>query len=242
MKLKNLFDFETPVTKPGPLHYRIEDFNEGQRAREVISRSNHKHVVRMSSPKNRRSVELESLLEYHFARQMEVCHWVKSYQEQPFRLSMVIDGKWVTTYPDFLLSSTTGERELIQVKPKKKAQLPEIQKIFCMQRRVAEAENWRFRVITEEDLNRGALAKNVDYLFRLRRRRVYEPMVLERTLDALKGKPSDVAALLPKVSGLSEEQLHIYVAYGFLDTDLALPLTLATVMAAVKREAHNALH
>lgn len=180
------------------------------RARKVVQRSNYKHPVKLMSVKNSGIVEVESLLEYDRAILLETDCSVQSFQEQPFLIEYMDEGKKHKIYPDFLVQKKDGTKVIEEVKPIFKLSDPRVSRRFSIEKRILEKEDYGFSVMTEREIRFESNLNMIKKIYAYRRRKV-SPVIRELVLDELLKKTCSSHELIQKIEGLVEEDLFSLV-------------------------------
>lgn len=209
--------------------------NGANRARKVVHRSNHGHVVKFASKKCSRTLELESLLEYDRAIQLEFHPDVITFQEQPFLLEYADDGVIKKIFPDFLVLYRDGSRIIEEVKPLKEAALPEFCRRSDIEKRVLSQHGYGFDVLTELKIRHGLELVNSKKLLPYRRYTV-SSLLRESVKNVLCKGAETGHALIGHVAGLTEEALYTMVAHGHIVGDLSVSLGLATLYSLIDKD------
>ena len=191
------------------------------------------------SVKNNRSIGFESTLERDFYLGLEFDPTIKSYEEQPIRLTGTIDGKKVVYVPDCLITYSDG-------KPKVLAEVKRAEEIangatgllmrLELARQYAEEQGIEFKVFTESEIQSPSLGT---------RRFIYGFSSPPRDLEARKG---DILTIVSAAGELSLKDLlqklsddkavrarfspiiwHLLFT-GELVADLDLPISYSTVL------------
>ncbi|SFT05852.1 TnsA endonuclease N-terminal domain-containing protein [Paenibacillus sp. BC26] len=140
----------------------------------------------------------ESLLERDFVRFCNFQCEIVGVEYQPLTISYNYKRRVRKYTPDFRLTDENGGTTIVEVKPSKHVNDPdnvikfEVAKIFCQE------HGWKFKVMTELDLHKGHLSKNINIILDVMR---YEfdthdlMVVFER---------------LQKVGSCTIKELHLY--------------------------------
>jgi hypothetical protein len=110
-------------------------------------------------------VAFESLIERDALLLFEFSRGVAGYREQPYAIHYTSEGRSRRYTPDFEVTLASGAVLLIEVKPEEKALAPEEGRRL---RRIGEHFSELgvpFRVLTETEIRRGALLRNLNTLF-----------------------------------------------------------------------------
>ena len=142
--------------------------------------------VLVPCPRLGRSIRCQGQLEAATARILAACPLVTDIQEQPLaiwycwhddrpRIS-VLDGPPAETargsahyshiVPDFLVTMRSGSKRLIEVKPSSKLTRPLVQRKLTVAHTFCSTHGQTFHVLTERELFRGPLLRNVRLLGR----------------------------------------------------------------------------
>lgn len=104
---------------------------------------------------NCRSIAFESLLERDFYLSLEFDRTIESYEEQPLRITDIVNGKKVQYTPDCLVTYKDGNTPLLaEIKPHKELakEKPDLQRRLAAGSSYAKANGMRFQVFTEDDI------------------------------------------------------------------------------------------
>ncbi len=213
------------------LQIRIS-FATKERARRVVSRSNHRVTGKHPGFKSRRMHYWESSLEQDAFRLLDVDHEVLSYDEQP---AIIYYGENLKErhYPDLLITYR-HRKEFVEIKTDKDAASDEIITRTAILAPALAAHGYGYRIWTESEIracpNR---LSNLRFLMRFGRpklaltrfewfRRLFarHPVL---PWSAIVGKPSDPARL----AGLCRLVLE-----GWLRVDLARPILSDSLVRA----------
>ncbi|CAE6742935.1 hypothetical protein R75465_02362 [Paraburkholderia aspalathi] len=207
-------------------------------ARQVVRPTGGIFRGRFPSRKSGRSVAFESLIERDALLLFEFSRGVTSYREQPYSIHYTFEGRSRKYTPDFELSLASGSVLLIEVKPEDKALAPEERKRL---RRIGEHFSELgvpFRVLTDTQIRRGALLRNLNTLFPyldkpltgLQRRLAVAPLLDEPLLTV-----SNAGARLG-----STAEVWRFLAQDLLTCDLHQQLSEPTVLTIQNCEPSDA--
>jgi len=111
----------------------------------------------------------ESLLERDFIRLCNMDSDVVDIQYQPLCLMYNHAGKRKKYYPDFLLTLKDDSRILVEVKTEEHVNDAENQVKYKVGEMYCQEQVWKFKVLTEEEINKGQLGRNVNKLLDVQR-------------------------------------------------------------------------
>lgn len=111
----------------------------------------------------------ESASELNAFRLLDCDPNVTSYSEKPCRIEYVNDGMEKTHYPDILVS-TTGAKQLWEVKPRSNALEPEVLARATFLSRALPRWGYQYRTVLAEDLARQPRLSNANLLLSLGKR------------------------------------------------------------------------
>ena len=137
--------------------------------------------------------------------------------------------------PDFLVELASGKKWLVEVKPSARLSDPLVARKLAVGRLFAESRGWNYRVLTEQQLFRGPVLRNVQLLARFGHWQGSSDLLA--TIEArVRESPATIARLLLEAanhqpaSTLLAALFHL-LATGRLDADLlAAPLTDQTLV------------
>lgn len=154
---------------------------------------------------------------------------------QPFVLSYKDDsevgGKRKAHIPDYLASCLEAPDRLVDVKPLKEADKPDVKRVFDATREACCVAGWDYEVVTGHDLT---LLANVEWLAAFRR-----PPALLDDLAPVIVESASVGRSIEDLSGLFRPGIHealvrpvvMHLLWKrILDTDLSVPLTDSSIV------------
>ena len=107
-----------------------------------------------SSPKNGNvEVYLRSSYEVRFAQMLDESDNVICWEHEPFRIPYLFEGSTHNYVPDFLITHTNDERELVEVKPAVLRGSDVVQTKESAARAWCDQNGVSFRIVSEADLN-----------------------------------------------------------------------------------------
>ncbi|MCB8818877.1 Tn7 transposase TnsA N-terminal domain-containing protein [Desulfosporosinus shakirovi] len=141
--------------------------------RKITNKGSKKKIGFFPSEKNGRSIAWESLVERDYMYLLEFDHGVRSFCEQPLSIKYAYEGRTYRYTPDIKIVRNNKVTEIVEVKPKTKlVKLLDDEKFkrkllvantFCIQK------GYRFKVVTDEDIRKGNLLRNIKLLFKFSR-------------------------------------------------------------------------
>lgn len=93
--------------------------------------------------------------EEKYMRYLDISPHIFAWKYEPFPISYVSNqktGKVRKYYPDFFLQTLSGEKEVIEIKPSRKVNKPNIMKKTLAARQWCKVHNFKFVIITEIEL------------------------------------------------------------------------------------------
>lgn len=111
----------------------------------------------------------ESLAEEDYKYLLDFDSKVASFEEQPFRIRYVLEGKTRYYTPDLFVLTTDGRRLVVEVKPKSKLSTRRNELLFRIVAAVCQAEGYEFVVITGEMIRQQPRLNNVKALWKYAR-------------------------------------------------------------------------
>jgi len=203
-----------------------------RRARNIISPSGGIMRGKFPSKKNGRMIHHEGLLECDAIYLFELSPLITRYREQPVKINYP-DGDRLRLYtPDFELVLATNEIVLIEVKPTRSLQRPEIRhKLDCIAAHFERIET-TFNILTETTIRQEPRLSNLRWLYRqlprvipthdamksaLSQRSSLFPLSLKKSKSAFEGTGVDIYSLL--LSGLVQCSHEVSIS---IDTQIHL--------------------
>lgn len=213
---------------------RSPDGQIHDRARQVISPSGGIIRGKFPSRKNGRMVHHEGLLELDAIYLFETSPQIVSYREQPNTLSYP-DGARLRRYtPDFELTLTTGERVLIEVKPRRNLENDEVRyKLTCVADHLRRSAQ-DFIVLDDDTLRHEPRQSNLRSIYH-QAPRILPSMVacraaLEHYMQRL---PLPIASVTRLLGDRAIDPFSLLLA-GLLRCDLEQPITPETLLHLTK--------
>lgn len=210
------------------LEISIEFPADGQRAREVISRSKAKATGKYPSWKLNRNVHYESLHECNAFKLLDACPEVSYFGEQPCRIRYVMNGEPRIHYPDIMVKLPTG-KELLEVKTTEEAATEEVRERTAFMQRALPPLGYGYRILISDLLSRNPRLNNIEELLRFGRHPV-SPTMREHIRQIFKVNGNSVPLGAFRVRGQVNYRLALYrlVLEGTLKIDVNEPLSDAS--------------
>ena len=202
------------------------------RSRKVVSRSNARSAGKYPSWKMGRMMHWESSNELNAFRILDCDPNVTSYSEQPCQIVYVMDGIERVHYPDILVT-TTGGRQLWEVKLRSNASEPELLARTTFLSRALPRWGYEYRTVFGEELARQPRLNNANLLLSLGRRAVSdcEWEDVRRTVTE-RGSLVWSEAISGNYGAKGREILSSLVLRGVLTIDMNSPISPATEFVA----------
>src|SRR5689334_12465350 len=115
----------------------------------------------------------ESLAEEDYKYLLDFDSRVASFEEQPFRIRYVMEGRVHYYTPDLLVLTTDGRKLVVEVKPESKLSTRKNELLFRIVATVCQAEGYEFVVVTAETIRQQPRLNNVKTLWRYARTPLY---------------------------------------------------------------------
>jgi len=142
------------------------EFSENlERARTVVSRSNHKITGKWPSWKIRRSAQYDSVHERNAFKLIDAWPSVHSWAEQPCVIRYVSDGEEHRHFPDILVSFA-DKQELWEIKTDADSRMPDVMRRTEIMTARLPIFGYAYRLVIAEDLARNPRLKNLEYLIK----------------------------------------------------------------------------
>jgi TnsA endonuclease N terminal len=136
--------------------------------RKISNRGVKKNIAKFPSLKMGRNIWSESTLESDYIYLLEFDQLVVKYKEQPFRINYIYQCKKYTYVPDFFVQ-LKNKFQVIEVKPKVKANTEANLLRYCIIRSILLNLGYEFVVATEDLIRIEPLLENVKKLWRYAR-------------------------------------------------------------------------
>jgi len=137
--------------------------------RTVITRRSNHFRCSIPSLKNGQPTPCESILEGLLAKIFELSPLVESYEWQPIRLDLFVDGERRRYTPDFLVNLTNGNKAWFEVKPAARLIVPRVSTLMDAAKVHFRLSRDHFQIVTDEWLHAEPRAGNVNELMYYRR-------------------------------------------------------------------------
>lgn len=132
----------------------IQHLQPGQdRARRVVSRSNHRPTGKYPSWKMERHVQWESPNELNAYRLLDADPSVMRFQEQPLEIIYELDGVMHHHFPDTLVETQSG-KALWEIKPRQWAMTPKNTMRAALMTSELPKYGYEYRLVIAEELRR----------------------------------------------------------------------------------------
>ena len=202
------------------------------RSRKVVSRSNARSAGKFPSWKMGRMIHWESINELNAFRLLDCDPNVTSYSEQPCKIVYVLNGVEKVHYPDILVT-TTGGRQLWEVKLRSDASEPEVLARATFLSRALPRWGYEYRTVFGEELAKQPRLNNANLLLSLGKRAVSdcEWEDVRRTVTE-RGALVWSEAISGNYGAKGREILSSLVLRGVLTIDINSPISPATEFVA----------
>lgn len=141
--------------------------------RKIPRRGARKNISKFFSVKMNKRLWSESLAEEDYKYLLDFDSMVESFEEQPFRIRYVLDGKTRHYTPDMLVLTKDGRKLVVEVKPKSKISTPKNDLLFRIVAALCAAEDHKFVVVTVEMIRQQPRLNNVKALWKYARTRLH---------------------------------------------------------------------
>jgi len=141
--------------------------------RKIPNRGAKKNICKFFSVKMNKRLWSESLAEEDYKYLLDFDSQVDSFEEQPFRIRYVLDGKTRYYTPDLLVLRKDGRRLVVEIKPASKIVTPKNDLLFRIAAALCEAEGYEFVVVTVEMVRQQPRLSNVKALWKYARTRLH---------------------------------------------------------------------
>lgn len=189
-----------------------------------------------------RMIAYEQLLERDALYLFEFCPLVLNIQAQPFKLHYSHDGRTRRYTPDYALTLADGSRLIIEIKPMRSLEKPEIKAKFEAIAAAMARQEHRFMVLCENDIRKEPRLTNLKLLhpflhlpYRAESRAVLAQ--LKTRLQECKALP--LAECMPEGNHYGE--LLYLLAHGLLSFDFMQPIGPEMAVSLPNEEVDHAL-
>lgn len=137
--------------------------------RKIPNRGAKKNICKFFSVKMNKRLWSESLAEEDYKYLLDFDSQVDGFEEQPFCIQYVLDGKTRYYTPDLLVVRKDGRRLVVEIKPASKIFTPKNNLLFRIAAAVCAAEGYEFVVVTVEMIRQQPRLNNVKALWKYAR-------------------------------------------------------------------------
>jgi hypothetical protein len=195
------------------------------RVRDITNSGGKKLIGKFPSLKMGRIVWYESLLERDYFYLLEIDPDVISYQEQPGLIHYLLDGERHRYTPD-LLVWRRDKKQIVEVKPKKRAEEEKFVRLFRIAGETCRKEGYEFVVATDEMIRLQPRLDGIKLLYRYAR----TPLLPQHQIGCHEFFVGRQEASLEEVTrffasrGIDQQVVYALIYRGVLSVDLAEPL------------------
>lgn len=186
-----------------------------------------KNVGKFFSIKMGTMLWFESLLEEALMYLLDFDPDVKSFEEQPCRIRYLHRGKVHHYTPDIFAHRTT-EKQIIEVKPRKKVNTEKYDLLFRIIYPICEVEGFRFKVLTEEVILQQPRLNNVKAVWSYARtplhlqHQIYSHEFLQKKQEASLAEMFE----LFETKRIPKQVVYALLYWGVMEFNLNEPLGL----------------
>ena len=141
--------------------------------RKIPRRGARKNISKFFSVKMNKVLWSESLAEQDYKYLLDFDSRVESFEEQPFRIRYVLEGKIHYYTPDMLVLTTDARKLVVEVKPKAKLSSRKNELLFRIVAAICQAEGYEFVVVTAESIRQEPQLNNVKALWKYARTKLH---------------------------------------------------------------------
>lgn len=210
-----------------------------QRSREVIHSTGGIMRGKFPSRKTGRLVHYEGLLERDAIYLFETSPLIESYAEQPERIHFP-DGNKLRRYtPDFVLDLHDGRRVLVEIKPTRSLQRPEVHhKLDCVATELVRAGQ-AFLVLSEADLRQQPQLDNLKWIYHHASKRIVSLIQSRTAIEAMVDCfPMELSAANHALAKHGVEPFGLMLD-GWLQCDLSEPVNFDTPVTLSMESDHE---
>jgi hypothetical protein len=184
-----------------------------------------KNVGKFFSIKMNTMLWFESLLEESLMYLLDFDPDVKRFKEQPFHIRYLYNGKKRRYTPD-LLVERAEERQIIEVKPRRKVKTEKYNLLFRIVSPICEIEGYKFKVFTEEQILWQPRFNSIKALWSYARTplRTQHQIYCQELLQINKVVSLAEAFEFFKAREVPKQIVYALLFWGALDFDLTEPL------------------
>jgi TnsA endonuclease N terminal len=210
-------------------------------ARDIVRRTGGIVSGKFPSRKTGRMVGHEELLELDAIYVFETAPNIVRYVEQPETLQYP-DGNRLRRYtPDFLLEHTSGEKALVEIKPRSYNEDPDLRHKFARIHEHMARLNRRFFILTDEMIRIEPRLSNLKWIYHQAPR---IPCSYRAGQAALAGHahrfPMPIRDAATLLSPMGLDPFSLLMA-GLLQCDLNVPLSMGSLVAIAEECGHGYL-
>ncbi|HEV2859472.1 MAG TPA: TnsA endonuclease N-terminal domain-containing protein [Pyrinomonadaceae bacterium] len=200
-------------------------------ARKISNTGTRNLVGKFPSLKMGRIVWYESLLERDYMYLLEIDSDVISYREQPGRIYYTLDGRRRHYTPD-LLVERGREKQLVEVKPKKKAEEEEYRRLFRIAGETCRRDGYEFRVATDEMIRLQPRLNGAKLLYKYAKTPLLpqHQIVCHEFFTVQREVPLGEVTRFFASRGIGRQVVYALIFRGVLSVDLMCPLTQDAVV------------
>jgi hypothetical protein len=200
-------------------------------ARKISNAGTRNLIGKFPSLKMGRIVWYESLLERDYMYLLEIDSDVISYREQPGRIYYTLDGRRRHYTPD-LLVERRREKQVVEVKPKKKAEAEEYRRLFRIATEICRREGYEFRVATDEMIRLQPRLNGAKLLYKYARTPIppQHQIGCHEFFTVRQEAPLGEVTRIFASRGIGQQVIYALIFRGVLSVDLMRPLTRAAVV------------
>jgi len=189
-----------------------------------------------------RMIAFEQLLERDALYLFEFCPLVQDIHAQPFKFHYAFDGKTRRYTPDYALTLTDGSCMIVEIKPNRSLDKPEIKAKFEAIAAAMARQQHRFMVLTDKEIRLEPRLGNFKQLHSYLRKPYQNES--RATLTRLQSHLRECGSLpladcVPEGRSLSD-LLHL-LAHGLLNCDYMQPIGQQSVVSLSNGEVNHVL-
>lgn len=204
--------------------------------RKITNAGGMKLVSKFPSVKLGKVVRCESPLERDYVYLLEYGK-AQFYEEQPLRIRYYLNDERRRYTPDFLVQ-VDDKKMLVEVKPEHVASQDKYQTLFGIISQICRQEGYVFIVVTEKMIRVQPRLNNIKILYRCAKVPLLTKYQLEYYAFLKEQSGISIKALANFLGARNiEDPLSVVYAlmyWGFLEFDLASPITLTSVVSLPK--------
>jgi hypothetical protein len=210
--------------------------------RKIPRRGARKNISKFFSVKMNKRLWSESLAEEDYKYLLDFDSKVESFEEQPFRIRYVLDGKTRYYTPDMLVLTKDGRRLVVEVKPKSKVSTPRNDLLFRIVAPLCETEAHKFVVITVEKIREQPRLNNIKALWKYARTRLHpQHQIYCRELFLTREKVTLGEAFeFFESKGVGKHVVYALLFWGALSFEVTKPLSIQSSIGCPQRAAKAA--